>query len=60
LGAMHSKVYRLEVSEEEYYTYTSDQREKMLVSTYMNRFGDVQTAIKQLVKDLRMKKEGLL
>lgn len=59
LGAMHSKVYRLEVSAEEYYIYTSEQKEKVLVKRYIDRYGDVKTAIKQLVSDLAAKKEGL-
>jgi conjugation system TraG family ATPase len=57
LGAMHSKVYRLEVSPEEYYVYTSDQREKMLVMEYIQRYGDVRTAIERLTADLRLKKK---
>jgi conjugation system TraG family ATPase len=52
LGATHSKVYRLEVSPEEYWTYTSDQREKVKVAEYIERFGDVEEAIKRLVSDL--------
>jgi len=56
LGALHSKVYRLEVSEEEYYVYTSDQKDKVLVWQYIKRYGDVETAIKRLVADLRAKK----
>jgi conjugation system TraG family ATPase len=48
LGAMHSKVYRLEVSKEEYYTYTSDQRDKVKVWEYIRRYGDVETAIGKL------------
>lgn len=59
LGSLHSKVYRLEVSEEEYYTYTSDQREKVLVANYIRRYGDVRTAIRQLVRDLRLKSGGV-
>ncbi|GGB20097.1 TraG family conjugative transposon ATPase [Puia dinghuensis] len=59
LGAMHSKVYRLEVSEQEYYTYTSEQRDKVLVRQYIDRYGDVKTAISRLVADLQAKKEGL-
>ena len=51
LGATHSRVYRLEVSPEEYYTYTSDQRDKVLVSRYVEKYGDVRTAIQRLVAD---------
>lgn len=58
LGATHSRVYRLEVSPEEYYVYTSDQRDKVLVQRYIEQYGDVKTAIARLVADLRAKKEG--
>jgi conjugation system TraG family ATPase len=51
LGATHSRVYRLEVSPEEYYIYTSDQREKLLISQYLNKYGDLRVAIRELVKD---------
>jgi conjugation system TraG family ATPase len=53
LGPTHSRVYRLEVSPEEYYTYTSDQREKMMVWEYIHKYGDVRTAIRRLVDDLK-------
>jgi conjugation system TraG family ATPase len=59
LGPSHSKVYRLEVSEEEYYTYTSEQQEKVLVHQYIERYGDVPTAISRLAADRRAKKEGV-
>ncbi len=49
LGATHSKVYRLEVSPEEYWTYTSDQREKVTVAEYIERYGDVKEGIRRLV-----------
>ena len=52
LGASHSKVYRLEVSPEEYWVYTSDQREKMVVAKYIEKYGNVETAVKHLVSDL--------
>ena len=57
LGATHSRVYRLEVSPEEYYVYTSDQRDKVLVQQYIEQYGDVKTAISRLVADLKAKKE---
>jgi conjugation system TraG family ATPase len=53
LGPTHSKVYRLEVSPEEYYVYTSDQREKVMVWDYIHRYGDVRKAIRHLVDDLK-------
>jgi conjugation system TraG family ATPase len=55
LGAFHSKVYRLEVSPEEYYTYTSDQREKVMFMQYFEGCGDVQTAIRRLAADQKNK-----
>ncbi|HEV2478072.1 MAG TPA: TraG family conjugative transposon ATPase [Puia sp.] len=58
LGTTQSKVYRLQVSPEEYYIYTSDQRDKMLVQAYIEQYGDVKTAISRLVADLQGKKEG--
>jgi conjugation system TraG family ATPase len=39
LGPTHSKVYRLEVSPEEYFTYTSDQKEKLRVMQAADKFG---------------------
>lgn len=51
LGASHSKVYRLEVSPAEYYVYTSDQKDKVLVHRYIDKYKDVRTAIRHLVAD---------
>jgi conjugation system TraG family ATPase len=56
LGALFSKVYRLEVSPEEYYVYTSEQKDKVLVHRYIERYGDIKTAIKQLVADQKNSK----
>jgi conjugation system TraG family ATPase len=53
LGAEHSRVYRLEVSPEEYWVYTSDQREKMIVARYIEKYGDVREAIKRLVAEIK-------
>ena len=39
LGSSYSKVYRLEVSRQEYFTYTSDQKEKLRVLQAVERFG---------------------
>jgi conjugation system TraG family ATPase len=52
LGASHSRVYRLEVSPEEYFVYTSDQKEKLQVREYIRRYGSVQKGIKMLVEVL--------
>jgi len=52
LGASHSRVYRLEVSPEEYFVYTSDQKEKLQVREYIRRHGSVQKGIRMLVEAL--------
>jgi conjugation system TraG family ATPase len=46
LGSSYSKVYRLEVSRQEYFTYTSDQKEKLQVLQAVEKFaGDYRKAI---------------
>jgi conjugation system TraG family ATPase len=51
LGSTHSKVYRLEVSPEEYFIYTSEQNEKMEVAEYMKRYPDVRLAVRALLEN---------
>lgn len=51
LGGNLSKVYRTEVSPEEYLTYTTEEREKVLVGQYSERYGSMQHGIKALVKE---------
>lgn len=54
LGGMLSKVYRTEVSPEEYYAYTTEQKEKVLVREYAAKFGgDIRKGIAALVQDLK-------
>ncbi|MNN14441.1 hypothetical protein D3C81_1275040 [compost metagenome] len=54
LGGQLSKVYRTEVSPEEYYAYTTEQSEKVKVQQYADRFnGDIQKGIAALVRDLK-------
>ncbi|WP_119079483.1 TraG family conjugative transposon ATPase [Chitinophaga alhagiae] len=55
LGA-HSKVYRTEVSLEEYLCYTTEEREKLLVQQYAARFGSIKRGIARLAADIRSKK----
>lgn len=56
LGTSHSKVYRLETSLEEYYTYTSEQKEKLMVKNAVARFGgDYRKAIAWLADQKRQK-----
>lgn len=54
LGGMLSKVYRTEVSPEEYFAYTTEQKEKVKVAEYAARFGgDIRKGIAALVHDLQ-------
>lgn len=54
LGGMQSKVYRTEVSLEEYLTYTTEETEKLKVQAYAKKFdGDIKKGIAALANDLR-------
>lgn len=56
LGGMLSKVYRTEVSLEEYLAYTTEETEKMKVQAYAKKFGgDIKRGIAALANDLREK-----
>jgi len=46
-----SKVYGVEVSREEYYCYTTEEREKVLVQEYTKKFGDMRKGISMLIQD---------
>ncbi|MGE7775231.1 TraG family conjugative transposon ATPase [Chitinophaga sp. NPDC101104] len=55
-GGQHMCVYGFEPSPEEYYAYTTDQREKVVVEQYAARFnGDVTKGIRALIADQREK-----
>ena len=56
LGGMLSKVYRTEVSPEEYYTYTTEETEKIKVVQYAQKFGSMQKGIAALISDMQNKK----
>jgi len=56
LGGQYSKVYRTEVSPQEYYAYTTEESEKLMVQEYAKRYGSVQKGIAMLVQDLQQKK----
>lgn len=56
LGSEHSKVYRTEVSVEEYLTYTTEEREKKQVQEYARKYGSIQKGIAVLAKEIRAKK----
>ncbi|TAN02245.1 MAG: TraG family conjugative transposon ATPase [Chitinophagaceae bacterium] len=51
LGGMLSKVYRTEVSREEYYTYTTEESEKVKMLEYAEKYGSIEKGIKALVND---------
>ena len=51
LGNSVMKVYRYEPSPEEYYAYTTEQKEKVLVEQYAGRHGSIQKGIAALLSD---------
>lgn len=53
LGGQLSKVYRTEVSLEEYFAYTTEESEKMKVQQYARRYGSMQKGIAVLAKELK-------
>ena len=54
LGGMQSKVYRTEVSLEEYLSYTTEETEKVKVQAYAKKFdGDIKKGIAALAIDMR-------
>lgn len=59
LGGMLSKVYRTEVSLEEYLAYTTEETEKLKVQSCTKMFGgDIQKGIAALAADLREEAKG--
>jgi len=53
LGGQYSQVYRTEVSLEEYLCYTTEEKEKLQVQQYAEKFGSMQKGIAALAADLR-------
>jgi conjugation system TraG family ATPase len=54
LGGVLSKVYRTEVSLEEYLAYTTEQSEKVKLMEYANKFGgDMRKGITAMAEDMR-------
>lgn len=53
LGGVLSKVYRTEVSLEEYLTYTTEEKEKMKVAAYAKKWGSMRKGIAVLASDIR-------
>ena len=57
LGGMLSKVYRTEVSTEEYYAYTTEETEKMKVGEYARKYGSIKKGIAALANEIRSQKK---
>lgn len=53
LGNGHSKVYRTEVSIEEYLAYSTEEREKIQVQEYARKYGSTQKGIAVLAGEIR-------
>ncbi len=54
LGGVLSKVYRTEVSPEEYMAYTTEEKEKIKVQAYTKKFGgDIQKGIMAIAEEMR-------
>jgi len=56
LGGMLSKVYRTEVSPEEYLAYTTEETEKVKVMQYARQYGDMQKGIRALAREMQKSK----
>lgn len=52
LGTQCSKVYRTEVSLNEYLAYTTEESEKMMVQAYADKYGDIARGIAVLAAEL--------
>ncbi|MES2006371.1 MAG: TraG family conjugative transposon ATPase [Bacteroidota bacterium] len=50
LGSRISKVYRVEVSPEEYLTYTTEEREKLAVTNAAEKYGSMEVGIKSIIQ----------
>jgi conjugation system TraG family ATPase len=53
LGGQYSRVYRTEVSLEEYLAYTTEESEKLKVQAYAQQYGSISKGISMLARDLR-------
>lgn len=53
LGGMLSRVYRTEVSLEEYLTYTTEETEKIKVMEYASRYGSIRKGIAALAQAMQ-------
>jgi conjugation system TraG family ATPase len=55
IGGQMSKVFRTEVSLEEYLCYTTEEREKVRVMEYARKYGSMQKGIAVLAQEIRAK-----
>jgi conjugation system TraG family ATPase len=55
LGGVLAKVYRTEVSPEEYLAYTTEETEKMKVLQYAQQYGDMRKGIAVLASEMQKK-----
>ncbi len=53
LGGVLSRVYRTEVSPEEYLAYTTEEKEKVKVQQYAEKFGSMEKGIAALADELK-------
>ena len=53
LGGVLSKVYRTEVSMEEYLAYTTEESEKTKMQAYAKKYGSIQKGIAMLAEEMR-------
>ncbi|AYD47424.1 TraG family conjugative transposon ATPase [Arachidicoccus soli] len=58
LGGTHSKVYRTEVSKEEYYAYSTEESEKLKVHHYAERYGSIGKGIQAIVQEEKNKEDA--
>lgn len=57
LGGVLSKVYRTEVSLEEYLAYTTEETEKIKVQAFAEKFGSIEKGISALAEEIRTQKK---
>jgi conjugation system TraG family ATPase len=61
LGGTLSRVYRTEVSPEEYLAYTTEEREKVAVQAYAEKFGgNMEKAIQTMAEEMRQSQKPVI
>ena len=53
IGGQVMKVYKNELSPEEYYAYTTEGKEKVKVAAYAEKYGSIEAGIRALVQELK-------